>query len=61
MKFSLEILLSRPHFFFAESDSYRGVEVVDIDKHGKIMQQLFGNSTGYDPYQLGRYRRSFFA
>uniref|UniRef100_A0A8R1XXF8 C2H2-type domain-containing protein n=2 Tax=Onchocerca TaxID=6281 RepID=A0A8R1XXF8_ONCVO len=41
-----------------QNDSYHGVEVVDIDKHGKIMQQLFGNSVDYDPYQLGRYRRN---
>ncbi|EJW79567.1 hypothetical protein WUBG_09524, partial [Wuchereria bancrofti] len=37
-------------------NDYHGVEVVDIDKHGKIMQQLFGSTTGSDPYQLGRYR-----
>ncbi|OZC08316.1 zinc finger, C2H2 type, partial [Onchocerca flexuosa] len=41
-----------------QNDSYHGVEVVDIDKHGKIMQQLFGNPADYDPYQLGRYRRN---
>ncbi|KAL3990129.1 Zinc finger C2H2 type family protein [Acanthocheilonema viteae] len=41
-----------------QNDSYHGMEIVDIDKHGKIMQQLFGNSAGYDPYQLGRYRRN---
>ncbi|KAM3728053.1 Zinc finger protein [Dirofilaria immitis] len=40
------------------NDSYHGVEIVDIDKHGKIMQQLFGNPAGYEPYQLGRYRRN---
>uniref|UniRef100_A0A915PJD9 C2H2-type domain-containing protein n=1 Tax=Setaria digitata TaxID=48799 RepID=A0A915PJD9_9BILA len=41
-----------------QNDSYHAVEVVDIDKHGKIMQQLFGNPTGYDSYHLGRYRRN---
>ncbi|CAG9533420.1 unnamed protein product [Cercopithifilaria johnstoni] len=41
-----------------QNDSYHGMEIVDIDKHDKIMQQLFGNSAGYDPYQLGRYRRN---
>uniref|UniRef100_A0A158Q6P7 C2H2-type domain-containing protein n=1 Tax=Elaeophora elaphi TaxID=1147741 RepID=A0A158Q6P7_9BILA len=44
--------------YYTQNDSYHGVEIVDIDKHGKIMQQLFGNSAGYDPYQLGRYRRN---
>ncbi|VDK69421.1 unnamed protein product [Litomosoides sigmodontis] len=47
-----------PSHYGKQNDSYHGVEVVDIDKHGKIMQQLFGNSTSYDPYQLGRYRRN---
>uniref|UniRef100_A0A1I8ESA0 C2H2-type domain-containing protein n=1 Tax=Wuchereria bancrofti TaxID=6293 RepID=A0A1I8ESA0_WUCBA len=48
--------LSSDHY--RKQNDYHGVEVVDIDKHGKIMQQLFGSTTGSDPYQLGRYRRN---
>ncbi|VIO89786.1 Zinc finger, C2H2 type family protein [Brugia malayi] len=47
-----------PSDHYRKQNDYHGVEVVDIDKHGKIMQQLFGNPAGSDPYQLGRYRRN---
>ncbi|VDN01693.1 unnamed protein product [Thelazia callipaeda] len=42
---------------YLQEDQYQS-EITEVEKNGRIMQQLFGNCSSYDASQVGRYRRN---